>query len=240
MNSLKSIFKYIYERSNIILIVTVLILSILLIFSIKSCNSYKDSKIHLENSIEAIFDTVSYYKGKNGELVAHKKLLEGDIDILKIANEELYEKLKSMKQTGADHIVYVETVVENPPDSTSWEIDHNKLEKDSIEIKNFNFNNQWRILEGYITHTPNTLGLNITKDQINFDYTLAIKGNEVYMTSSNPYVKYNTITGLVIPETIRKKKHWSIGPIIYGGYDITTQKFGAGIGIGIMYDLWRF
>ena len=224
------------EHLKLIMVSIVLILSILLFFSIRSCTSNRNERDMLKESIEAIYDTIHYYKGKNDELVASKKLLQGDLDILKTVNKELYDKIESMKQKGVDHVVYVESVIENPPDTIYWEIDNSE---DSI-TKHFNFNDRWRVLEGYVSYTPNQLGLNITKDQVYFDYTLAIRDNQVYITSENPYIRYNEITGLVIPQQLQKKKHWSVGPMIYGGFDVMNRKFGAGIGIGVTYSLFSF
>lgn len=237
LDTLNNISKFWNEHVKSILVLTLLVLCVVLFFSIRGCTQRNNEAASLKNSIEAIYSQVEYYKGKNNELIASKKVLEGNLEVLKINNKELYDKLESMKQKDADRVVYVETVIENPPDTIYWELDHNK---DSLEVKPFNFSNEWRTLEGYIMHSNNQLGLNITRDQVYFDYTLALKDNEVFMTSSNPYVKYKEISGLVVPNYIYRKKHWHIGPSITGGYDVINRKWGLQIGIGIQYDLISF
>lgn len=240
MEKIKAIFKWIKEHFSLILLGVIVLLGLLCFFSIRSCKNVSKDKENLYKSIEAITDSIRYYKGKNGELIASKKLLQGDIDLLKMTNKELYERLESMKQKDADHIIYVENVVQNPPDSAKWEFTPEE-KKDSIKVKDFDFTNQYRSLQGYITSTPSYLGMNITKDEIYFDYLLTTKGNEVFITSSNPYVKFNEVTGLVIPEQIKpKKKHWHIGPTVSGGYDVVNRRWGGFIGVGIMYDVISF
>ena len=70
-----------------------------------------------------------------------------------------------------------------------------------------------------------------------FKYALAVKGNVVYMTSDNPYVKFNSITGLKIPKQ-KKEKKFGIGPSVFGGY--SNKGFVYGIGIGLQYNLISF
>lgn len=238
LDNINKIISFFNEHAKSFLLAIVLVLGAILFFSIRSCSERHDEAGSLKRSIESLYGQVEYYRGKNNELIASKKVLEGNLEVLKINNKELYDKLESMKQKDADRVVYVETVIDNPPDTIYWEVKHDS--KDSIEIKPFNFSNEWRTLEGYVMHTPNQLGLNITKDQVYFDYTLAIKDNQVFLTSSNPYVKYKEISGLVVPNHNFKKKHWHIGPTITGGYDIINRKFGLQVGIGIQYDLVSF
>ena len=57
------------------------------------------------------------------------------------------------------------------------------------------------------------------------------------MTSDNPYVKFNSITGLIIPKQ-KKEKKFGIGPSVFGGY--TNKGFVYGIGIGLQYNLINF
>lgn len=240
MEKINTIFKWIKEHVTLILLGVIVLLGLLSIFSIRSCSNKSKDNDNLQKSIEAIFDSIHYYKGKNGELIANKKIMQGDIDLLKIANKELYDRIESMKQKDADHIIYVENVIENPPDSTKW-VYTEEEKQDSVRVKDFDFTNKYRSLQGYITSTPDYLSMNVTKDEIYFDYLLTTKGNEVYITSSNPYVKFNEITGLVIPEQIKpKKKHWHIGPVVSGGYDVVNLRFGAFVGVGIMYDVISF
>ena len=79
----------------------------------------------------------------------------------------------------------------------------------------------------------------ITKDIINFDYTVGMdKNNNIYVKSTNPYVKYNEISGFRISQP--KKTHWSIGPSINIGYDPINLKPSFSIGASINYSLYKF
>lgn len=241
MNSLINFLKYLQEHAAAILIGIVAALLLALIISLRSCNTEKSNNVSLNKSIEAIYDSISYYKTKNNNLVAEKKLLEGDISLLKTTNKELYDKIQEMNQKKADRVIYVESSIENPKDSTTWDLEHNDSLPNLIETKYFDFSNKWRTLQGYVTHTNNNLGLNITKDEVFFDYTLVMKDNEVFVTSNNPYVKYNEITGIIIPKAITQKpKRWHIGPSVTVGYDIIHRKWALTPGVSVTYSILSF
>lgn len=57
------------------------------------------------------------------------------------------------------------------------------------------------------------------------------------MTSDNPYVKFNSITGLTIPKQ-KKEKKFGIGPSVFGGY--SNKGFVYGVGIGLQYNFINF
>lgn len=204
-----------------------LICSLLLnLFTIRSCYNYKSQG---DINVIALTDTIHYYKSKNGDLVASKYILEGDLNTLKIVNDSLYNVVKDMKVNKPISVVYVDGVIKNELKDTVWVITKEELTKDTIR-KDFVFNNNWRLLEGQIEAVDSTLGLQITKDQYNFDYTVAIENNQVKIKSSNPYVKYNEITGIQIPKN--KKPTWAVtvGPSIFGGINPTNGKSTWGVG----------
>lgn len=220
---------YKYQLISVLL----LILSICInIFAIKSCSSYRSQN---NNNIIALTDTIHYYKTKNGELVATKLLLEGDLSTLKIANDSLYNIVKDMNVKDPSSIIYIESIVEHPVKDTLWTTD--TIIPNLNISKQFSFNDKYRSLEGNVFANDTTLGLNITKDQTYVDYLLAIEDNTVKLKSSNPYVTFNEITGITIP----KQKHntWglTIGPAIYGGINPTNGKANWGIGVSLVYGL---
>ena len=112
--------------------------------------------------------------------------------------------------------------------------------KDYKIIKDFAFNNKYRELEGQVSLFDTTLSLNINKDKIYLDYTLALKDGKVYVQSDNPYVKYNEIQGLTIPSNIAKTKRFGIGPSVGYGYDFKFKKFSPYIGVSVNYNLISF
>ena len=236
MSNIKEFFKN--NKSLIVSIVLGICLAIsLLMLGRTLYKNYDLKKINIAN-VTALTDSIQYYKGKNGELVAEKTLLIGDMDLLKVANAELAEKINSMKVNNPTQIIYVETVVDNSTHDTIWET---PAIYDSSFVKEFDFSDKWRELAGSVTVKDTTMSLNIDKDKVFVDYTLAIKDNKVYMASDNPYVQYNEIQGLTMPKQ-KKRFSMGIGPTISYGYDFQHKNFApcVGISIGIYYNLFQF
>ena len=182
-------------------------------------------------------DSIKYYQGKNGELVAEKTLLLGDMNTLELANKELADKIEDMKIHKPQQVVYYETIIENEVHDTVWVVEEN----DTTIKKDFDFSDQWRILNGFVKLEDKNLSLSIAEDKVLVNYTLAIKDNKVYISSDNPYVKYNEIQGLTLPKT---KKNFSlgIGPTIFYGYDFQHRNFGpfVGVSLGLYYNFLQF
>ena len=192
----------------------------LLITSIRSYQDYKDIN---NNNVVALTDSIKYYKTKYGEVYVSKTLLEGDLSTLKIVNDSLYQTIKDMKLNKPTSVVYIDNTIDNGVKDTSWVIPPIPSNGDSIIAiypmitKNFEFNNKFRELEGDVTIKDTTLSLNINKDKVFVDYTLAIEDNKVYVKSNNPYVQYNKIQGIELP---KQKKRWTnivIGPSVSYG-----------------------
>ena len=207
--------------------------------AIRSCQDYKDRN---NNNVVALTDSIKYYKTKYGEVYVSKTLLEGDLNTLKIINDSLYNTIKDMKLNKPTSIVYIDNTIDNGAKDTSWTIPQIPLEKDSVIIypmikKNFEFNNKFRELEGNVILKDSLMNLNITKDKVYLDYTLAIENNKVYVKSNNPYVQYNKIQGIELP---KPKKRWTtvvIGPSISYGYDFNGKCFGPSINLSLTYGL---
>lgn len=221
-----------------IIIGTLLVISLVfLCYSINKCSDYKDLNNH---NIVALTDSIKYYKSKTGDLVAEKTLLEGDLSTLKLANEELYNQIKDMKLKDPTVVVHYNTVTEFLPQDTAWEVIRDTIT--GTVQKDFAFNNEWRTLEGNVTVSDSTLGMNITKDQVFVDYTLAVQNSKVYMTSHNPYVKFTEIQGITIPQPKKKKFSLGIGPQVGYGYNFKGKQFAPyiGIGIGLQWNIIQF
>ena len=217
-----------YKYKLIICILFILSLCIN-VFSIKSCSNYRDLNTH---NIESLSDSIHYYRSKNGELVASKKLLEGDLSTIKIVNDSLYRAIKNMKISNPSTVVSIKTTVDNVPQDTLWNTD-TIIQNLNIE-RSFAFNNEYRSLEGKISVNDSTLGLNIQKDQTYVDYILAVENSTVVIKSSNPYVKLTEIEGITIPK--QKHKNWglTVGPAIFTGIN-TSRKFTVGAGVSVVW-----
>lgn len=206
--------------------------------AIRSCQDYKDRN---NNNVVALTDSIKYYKTKYGEVYVSKTLLEGDLNTLKIVNDSLYNTIKDMKLNKPTTIVYIDNTIDNGTKDTSWTIPQIPSQIDSvfypIITKKFDFNNKYRELEGKVTIKDSTMNLNIEKDKVFVDYTLAVENNKVYVKSNNPYVQYNKIQGIELP---KPKKRWTtvvIGPSISYGYDFNGKCFGPSINLSLTYGL---
>ena len=201
--------------------------------SINKCTYYKNVN---DKNIIALTDSVNYYKGKYGNEVAKKTMIETDCKNLQIINDSLYRMIQSMQVKKPDIVIGGSTSINNGKHDTVWVPTVTEITSKNIYRK-FDFSNQYRELTGNVSYTNDTLGLYIEKDIMQFKYALAVKDNVVYMTSDNPYVKFNSITGLTIPKQ-KKEKKFGIGPSVFGGY--SNKGFVYGIGIGLQYNLISF
>ena len=201
--------------------------------SINKCTYYKNVN---DKNIIALTDSVNYYKGKYGNEVAKKTMIETDCKNLQIINDSLYRMIQSMQVKKPDIVIGGSTSIDNGKHDTIWVPAVTEITSKNIYRK-FDFSNQYRELTGNVSYTNDTLGLYIEKDIMQFKYALAVKDNVVYMTSDNPYVKFNSITGLTIPKQ-KKENKFGIGPSVFGGY--SNRGFVYGIGIGLQYNLISF
>ena len=201
--------------------------------SINKCTYYKNIN---DKNIIALTDSVNYYKGKYGNEVAKKTMIETDCKNLQIINDSLYRMIQNMQVKKPDIVIGGSTSIDNGKHDTVWVPTVTEITSKNIYRK-FDFSNQYRELTGNVSYTNDTLGLYIEKDIMQFKYALAVKDNVVYMTSDNPYVKFNSITGLKIPKQ-KKEKKFGIGPSVFGGY--SNKGFVYGIGIGLQYNFINF
>ena len=206
---------------------------IFITLSINKCTYYKNVN---DKNIIALTDSVNYYKGKYGNEVAKKTMIETDCKNLQIINDSLYRMIQSMQVKKPDIVIGGSTSIDNGKHDTIWVPTVTEITSKNIYRK-FDFSNQYRELTGNVSYTNDTLGLYIEKDRMQFKYALAVKDNVVYMTSDNPYVKFNSITGLTIPKQ-KKEKKFGIGPSVFGGY--SNKGFVYGIGIGLQYNFINF
>ena len=201
--------------------------------SINKCTYYKNIN---DKNIIALTDSVNYYKGKYGNEVAKKTMIETDCKNLQIINDSLYRMIQSMQVKKPDIVIGGSSSIDNGKHDTVWVPTVTEITSKNIYRK-FDFSNKYRELTGNVSYTNDTLGLHIEKDRIQFKYALAVKDNVVYMTSDNPYVNFNSITGLTIPKQ-KKEKKFGIGPSVFGGY--SNKGFVYGVGIGLQYNLISF
>ena len=218
-------------KTHLIYATIIIVLLFALSISVKSC---QENKQLYNNNVTALIDSVSYYKAKNGELVASKSLLEGDMSLLEKTNSELANELNSMKIKNPEQVVKIVTEYIKTPSDTVWAIDSTNANI----TKQFNFTDDYRSLTGDVYLKNNMLGLNISKDEVYANYTLAIKDNKAYITTNNPYIKISDIQGITIPTP--KTKHFYLGPSINFGYDPIQNKPSFNVGVSIGYGLFSW
>ncbi len=203
--------------------------------SVQQCSQIKRE---YKNNIAALNDTIHEYKAKNGNLVATKLAFESDVKTLKLLNEDLYNEIENLKMKGhATNATYFSGIIENPEVDTAYIVLHDTISKGFLH--NFNFNNEYRTLEGKVTYQSDTVGVRIQKDEIKFDYTVAMDDkNNIYITSTNPYVKYNQLNGFQVHK--ERQKRWSLGPAVSVGYDPIQNKPSLNLGVSLNYGLIRW
>jgi len=203
--------------------------------AVKQCS---DTRLEYRNNIEALNDTIRYYQDKNGNLVATKLAFEADIKTLKLLNEDLYNQIKDLKAKGnVNSGTFFSGVIDNPKRDTTWIVQHDTIVKGFV--RDFAFNNQYRTLEGNVSYLSDTLGVNINKDQVMFDYIVAIDDkNNIMIRSSNPYVKYNEITGFQLPQN--KPKRWSLDAFGNFNYSPIDNDRFYDIGLSLGYNFSKF
>ena len=221
------------HKRMLIEVFSVVAFFIFIALSINKCTYYKNVN---DKNIIALTDSVNYYKGKYGNEVAKKTMIETDCKNLQIINDSLYRMIQSMQVKKPDIVIGGSTSIDNGKRDTVYIPTVTEITSKNIYRK-FDFSNQYRELIGNVSYTNDTLGLYIEKDIMQFKYALAVKDNVVYMTSDNPYVKFNSITGLTIPKQ-KKEKKFGIGPSVFGGYG--NKGFVYGIGIGLQYNFINF
>lgn len=212
-----------------------LIIFVLLCGLSMAVNKCQNVSKEYRNNIEALNDTIHYLQDKNGNLVATKLAFESDIKTLKLLNEDLYNEIDNLKlKNKIDNVTYFTGVIDNPEQDTLYIVSHDTISQGFS--KDFAFNNEYRTLEGNVNYQNDTVGVSINKDQVKFDYTVAMdKDNHIYIKSTNPYVSYSEITGFTVPK--EKKKRFYTGPSISAGYDPIQNKPSLTIGWSVGWGL---
>lgn len=234
-DSVQSILTFIIENPKELFYLILIIL--LCLFLMRSCNEKKAMEEMYVENIEVLHDSLNTYKSKNGNLVCERDMLVGDIELLKITNEELYNDLVDLKRKNADLVVKLNATVKNETHDTVYIIKPTSL----YITKQFDFSNKWRTLAGDINLANDSLSLNINKDEVYVDFTIAMEDNNVRIKSNNPYIEYDNVYGIIQPEYT---DNWSlnIGPSINVGYDPIHKTFSPTVGVSLTfgYNIWSF
>lgn len=238
LNNLLSLFKNTILKITLKDVVYLLIIMLFIGLLSTAVSRCSDIKRQYKNNVAAMNDSIRYLKAKNGDLVATKLAFETGIKDLKMLNEELYDEIQNIKMKGdVTSGTHFEGVIEYEVHDTAYVVLHDTI--DNGFSHDFAFNNEYRTLEGNVNYQNDTVGVNILKDETKFDYTVAMDDkNNIYITSSNPYVKYNQITGFQVPK--QRQKRWYVGPSVGIGYDPLHNTVSPTIGVSFGFGLLRF
>ena len=201
-----------------------------------------------ENNVKALTDSVRVYKLSNDDLmfakqayILEKNELEKYLEISEKERKELEKKLKS----SLAYIAKLEAEVR---------IDTLRL-VDSVYIKDghkniaFRYNDKYVYLDGN-TELLDSITANTTLNKLDMGVPLKVgltEDNQLFITSSNPYVNISDIEGAQIVTKKTRDKRWGFGPYIglgvgYG-WVANTSGFnsgfclGATLGVSIHYSI---
>ncbi len=212
-----------------------IILSLLTAFNI-SVNTCSNNEGIYKNNLAAARDTVRYYKSRSGTEVATKQgFTEKNINKLKGYLEQLKTEIKNMKvkQSSVTSAVRTENTVYLPVIDTVYKIQESERSGFS---RQFSFNDKYRTLEGTTSYYNDSLNVQITKNEVYFDYNVVMdKNNRIYVSSNNPYIKVNNIDGFQM--TRPKQKRFGVGPFLGVGIGHDGQVMPT-IGVGVVYRLF--
>lgn len=223
-----------YLKKYIIPIVIVIVFVILCAIAVRSCQDARNDANNQRHNIEALNDSIHYWKTLSGQVVAEKKILIGDLDVLRLTNDSLANQVEELKLKKPTSVVYIKSEVIREKHDTTW------IKNDSLHNYHFDFSDKWRELSGDVIYNDSMINMTIDKDVVKLDYIIAVDNGKAKITSSNPYIKMNEIQGLEIKES--KKKRFHIGPYAGYGAGIHDNKVivTPEIGIGLTYSLFGF
>lgn len=212
-------------------------LAIALIISLRQCNSYKMQKQENQRLIEAMNDTVKFWKDKNGESHYIIQALETDnskkIISLQTKDKEILKLQEAVKEyqnkinkggavTVFETINKIDTVLVAQADrdtlrfflSDKWvDMEMTIYQKKEMELA-YLFRDEFKIITG--------------KD----------KGKAfVEITSLNPHSTVKNLRSYINTPK-EKNKNWGIGPYI--GYGIGSNGLTPTVGVGLQYNVLKF
>lgn len=217
---------------NIIIVVLVIIT---ILFGGLYFNKKADLDIANQNYYAAV-DSLRTTKNELGEIVYEKNMYVLSIEELKKENHSLYgdiAKLSSKNKRNLTEISKLNTEIDFLKDSISQSLD--TTYKEGYKFL-FDKSNDYRTLKGFtiVNLDPISSDLFIEEDKIITDLTIyktkTDKGIQLNVSSSNPYLKINSIEGSVVEVQTVKPKRWGLGVGL--GFGVTYGLIGKTIDVG--------
>lgn len=217
------------------------IILILLVISLKQCNTNKDFKQKLYLNNEARLDTIEYYTNKLGLEVAEKKAFQTTLkerellisDVLN-ENEQLKQQIKEFKKPTSASSNTTTIEVKNIDIKFANAIPYS-FEREFKKLTN-NYSlygkvNQFGIYDfRFLATNKQTLVTGIKKTGLfSSDFTSEL-------INSNPIFRTTDMTNI---DFTNSKKRFGIS--LFGGYVLTSNlQLTPAIGVGVSYDFFRF
>lgn len=246
------------KQRNILVIITI-IMCVLLLFTVRSCNKLKTDLNISNQNILSLSDSVRITKNKVGDLEYSKGIIvskKRDLENLNanLANElkkekgkiyELNSYILSIKNKEGDTIYVNSTVVKyaNGEYGLDWVYDTIYDTKNSRYISGIS---KFKLIDSTIINSK-TL---ITRDEIKFNLVTGLREKndliEIFVRSDYPGFEALEVDGAIIDpkdNPIIKKftveRKWHVGPYIGIGFN-SNLKPSVQIGVGIQYMIFKF
>lgn len=227
-------------RENIKTIAIVVLAIMAMLFA--GLYGMKKHDLNVSNhNIEALTDTITTYKMRNGELMEAKKSLILDLDELQRYTSIKESEVKEIQRKLDKKVEYIAKL------ESGVTIENVQVRVDSVIVKDtstyqchFSDSTQYYAVAGFTevdTRTdtaravineisvPTNLTVGLTKD----DWTIFVK-------SDNPYMHITSIEGAKLEKRdYQKKPRFVISIGVNGGvqYDFIQRQFGVGVNAGI-------
>ena len=231
----------------------VVLLTVLLILSIKQCSENKNWKNQYEKNYEQKKDSFeSVVSNKNIQIA----LQEEKIIQRNESAEQLADSIKQLKQVNRQiklktkGKVYNDTITIDSPvyisNCDSGKLDSSKYLKVPAR---FRLNKKWYNIKGKISDTglinlkkliwlsEPTITVGVEKKSFLKDL---FGKNDIKITykDNNPYTRVQSMDNIKVKDELKKNKKFGIGPIV--GYGFVGSKTGWIIGLGGSYHLIKF
>lgn len=179
----------------------------------------------LEND-QLIYERNSYILNKNE--------LEQELDVSK-------KEIKSLEQTIQSNIAYIAKLHSETKVDTIV-LESVVIKKDSITSINFAYKDDWLDFNGITNVEGRSASTTLNNMIIQAPITIGLTDNlKIFATSENPYVKFTSINGAALENSIltQKKTGWEFG-VTFGvglqyGLIGRALDIGPNVGLGVEY-----
>lgn len=255
-----------WQRKDILLLVTIAILCILLFKQCDTASSLKNQLDIQNHNLEALNDTIRVQKNRAGEDMFVKKTLLADKNSLEKLNADLAKELdkvkgqvialQKVKAETRTEIQYVPTYVTKYTDgrySLDWKLDTTYSEGNYRKLSASSY---FEI--DSLSHDIKPGSTKIKEDVLGFSFVTGLREKdnslEIFVTPKYPGMTITSMEGAIIDphksKVLKKmfpQKNWSVGPFVgigIGAGSSFTRMPIAGpvfcVGVSLQYSWFKF